>query len=152
MKQQSFDVSGPLRLTPRDAVALSALEHLCFSSPWKLEQLERALELPHFIAYGIKYQEKLLAYISLTHIAGELEILNLATHPEARRTGLARRLLIHAVSDTRRLGAERLVLEGRTGNIPARNLYASFGMIQTGLRKHYYADTGEDALVLHKML
>lgn len=77
----------PVRLVKEDAEALSALERLCFSSPWKLEQLRNALELPHFIAYGIKYQDELLAYISLAHILDELEILNLATHPSSQTEG-----------------------------------------------------------------
>ncbi len=140
----------PVRLVKEDAEALSALERLCFSSPWKLEQLRNALELPHFIAYGIKYQDELLAYISLAHILDELEVLNLATHPSSRRKGLARCLITYVLKSMQNLGAKQITLEVRTGNIPARNLYASVGMIQVGIRKHYYTDTGEDALILKK--
>lgn len=150
--EQLIHASIPQRLGPDDAAALSELERLCFSAPWKLEQIRSALGLPHFIAYGIKSQGVLQAYIALAHIADELEVLNLATHPTARRTGLARNLLKHTFDEALHQGVERVILEVRTGNTPALNLYASFGMTRIGLRKHYYADTGEDALVLHKVL
>ncbi len=150
--EQLIDVSVPQRLGPCDAVALSELETLCFSAPWKLEQIKSALGLPHFIAYGIKSQGVLQAYIALAHIADELEVLNLATHPTVRRAGLARSLLRHTFNEAPHQGVGRIILEVRTGNTPARNLYTSFGMTQIGIRKHYYADTGEDALVLHKLL
>lgn len=152
MTHPSFDTPIPQRLGPGDAAALSGLERLCFSAPWKLEQIKSALGLPHFIAYGIKSQEELLAYIALAHTAGELEVLNLATRPRVRRAGLARCLLAHVFAQAPALEVERIILEVRTGNTPARNLYASFGMTQVGVRKQYYADTGEDALVLQALL
>ena len=147
-----MNASIPQRLGPCDAAALSELETLCFSAPWKLDQIKSALRLPHFIAYGIKFQGVLHAYIALAHIADELEVLNLATRPTVRRAGLARSLLRHTFDEALRLGVKRIILEVRIGNTPARNLYTSFGMTQIGVRQHYYADTGEDALVLHKVL
>ena len=89
-----------------------------------------------------------MAYIALAHTPGELEILNLATVPDERRQGHARCLLTEMVSRMGAFEAQRMVLEVRVSNMAARALYASAGFLQMGLRKAYYKDTGEDALVM----
>ena len=141
-----------MRLGPDDMAAVAELEACCFTSPWSEEQLRAALALPHFILYGLKGQERLRAYISLSLVPGEIEVLNIATRPEERRRGLARFLLRRALETTaptvmRGEGA-RAFLEVRVGNTPALGLYRSLGFARVGTRKAYYRDTGEDALSL----
>lgn len=140
------------QLGPADMAAVAELEARCFSSPWGEEQLRAALSSPHFSAYGMKGQGRLYAYISLSLVAGEIEVLNIATHPEQRRRGLARALLLRALKATapsveQGYGAHAF-LEVRVGNAPALGLYRSLGFAQVGVRKGYYRDTGEDALIL----
>lgn len=132
-------------LAPDDMAAVAALEASCFSAPWREEQLRMALEQPHFIVYGLKRQGRLVAYISLNLVAGEAEVLNIATSPEERRQGHARRLLRYALAG---LPGGRAVLEVRVGNAPALALYRSFGFERVGVRRGYYHDTGEDALIM----
>ena len=91
-----------MRLGPDDMAAVAELEACCFTSPWSEEQLRAALALPHFILYGLKGQERLRAYISLSLVPGEIEVLNIATRPEERRRGLARFLLRRALRRPRR--------------------------------------------------
>ena len=79
---------------------------------------------------------------------GELEILNLAVEPAARRRGCGRRLLLLALQAGRKMGMQKAILEVREGNVPALALYRASGFSETGRRRRYYADTGEDALVL----
>jgi ribosomal-protein-alanine N-acetyltransferase len=81
------------------------------------------------------------------HTADELEILNLAVSPERRRQGLGRRLLQAALRLAAKGGIVNILLEVRAGNAPAVSLYESCGFQRVGLRKGYYADTGEDAHV-----
>lgn len=132
-------------LAPDDMTAVAALEARCFSAPWREDQLRMALEQPHFIVYGLKRQGRLVAYISLNVVVGEAEVLNIATCPEERRQGHARRLLKHALAA---LPGGRAFLEVRVGNAPALALYHSLGFERVGVRRGYYRDTGEDALIM----
>jgi len=88
------------------------------------------------------------AYLIYWVVAEEMHILNLAVHPQRRRRGLARRLLIQAMTHARTLGAQVAWLEVRPSNQPALNLYYSLGFQEMGRRPRYYEDTQEDALLL----
>ena len=68
--------------------------------------------------------------------------------PAARRRGLGRRLLLLALQAGRKMGMQKAILEVREGNAPALALYRASGFVRTGRRPRYYADTGEDALIL----
>lgn len=133
---------------------LLTLEKACFASPWSEEQFNLALEQKLFNVFGLVLPatatepRQLLAYLSLYHVADEMEIFNLAVDKSFRRQGLARRLLGLVLQIGRRMGIRYTFLEVRVGNVPARNLYGSFGFEQVGLRKGYYPDNGEDALIL----
>ena len=145
-------------LTKDDMTECAALEALCFPSFWTEEQFRKTWDEPWFAGYGLFEEGRLLAYISLSVLAGELEVLNMAVHPNARGRGLSRPLMAFALADTlegrhrERRGLEREdwesgVLEVRVGNVPARSLYSGLGFIEAGMRKSYYSD-GEDALIM----
>ena len=72
--------------------------------------------------------------------------------PAARRRGLGRRLLLLALQAGRKMGMQKAILEVREGNVAALALYRASGFVQAGRRRRYYADTGEDALVLERPL
>ena len=78
--------------------------------------------------------------------------MNLAVAPAARRQRLGRLLLQSLIDALHRRGIERLFLEVRPSNLPARALYDAFGFEQVGLRKGYYVNPTEDALILRKEL
>ncbi len=124
-----------------------ALEQRCFSMPWTAKQFGLAFEQKVFSVFGLRAGGRLLAYASVYHAAGELEILNVAVLPECRRRGLGRRLLGLLLQVARKMGITRAVLEVRTGNAPAIALYEGLGFARAGRRPRYYADTGEDALI-----
>ena len=146
------------RLGRNELEALAALEALCFTSPWSKEQFAGAFGLPNFAAFGLRAPLRenagaegnalLAAYISFYHSQDELEILNLAVAPEWRGRGCGRRLLRLALRMAARMDIGQAVLEVRSGNAPALALYKGQGFTQVGLRRGYYPDSGEDALVL----
>lgn len=116
--------------------------------PWSAEQFRQSFEQKSFAAFGLRLQGQLVAYISVYHAAGELEILNIAVDPVYRRQGHGKKLLRMMLQVARKMGIERAVLEVRTSNIPALALYQGLGFEKVGTRLGYYADTGESALIL----
>jgi ribosomal-protein-alanine N-acetyltransferase len=139
-------------LGPGDAPALSALEASVFSDPWDAARFASLLGEERFFAAGTFDAQTLCAYLTAYIVAGELEIVNVAVAGSLRRQGVGKDLLGFCLSRARCAGARRAVLEVRSGNAPALALYKSFGFTQAGVRKGYYADTGEDALVLERAL
>ncbi len=94
----------------------------------------------------------LLAFCALACAADEVEVHNLAVRPDARRQGLGRALLRHALTLGRARGARRAFLEVRAGNKAARALYAACGFALDGRRRDYYSEPREDALLLVRNL
>lgn len=91
---------------------------------------------------------KLLGYSGFWLIGEEAHITTLAVHPDYRRYYVGERLLINDVIAARRLGAEFVTLEVRVSNESAQKLYGKYGFRSFGVRRHYYQDNDEDALVL----
>lgn len=157
-----MEVHSILRLKEKDAADLSSLEKECFSTSWTTDQygallrdaaapLSDAGSLPSWMAFGVRTQEGGLdAYISLGLDApgAVLEIHNIAVRKQLRRKGLAWTLLRHSLQWARSQGFERCLLEVGEGNAAALALYAKAGFVVLGRRKKYYADTGEDAIVM----
>ncbi|ABB38787.1 ribosomal-protein-alanine acetyltransferase [Oleidesulfovibrio alaskensis G20] len=135
------------RLSAEDSAEIVALEKMCFATPWTKEQFELAFTQNVFAVFGLRLSETLVAYIAIYHAAGELEILNIATHPAHRRNGYACKLLSMMLQVAARMGIEKAILEVRRSNLPAIRLYERLGFEPAGVRKGYYQDTGEDALV-----
>jgi ribosomal-protein-alanine N-acetyltransferase len=85
-------------------------------------------------------------------IQPELHVNNLAVAPSARRQGLGRALMLATLELARLAGAEDCLLEVQVGNQPAESLYAQLGFVRTGLRRAYYCDGGDAALLTLKGL
>lgn len=92
------------------------------------------------------------AYCAFRVIADEMELLSLAVRTQWRRQGLGRWLARRALTMAARGGAGTAFLEVRSGNAPARRLYASLGFAETGRRRGYYKNPVEDAVVLARAL
>jgi ribosomal-protein-alanine N-acetyltransferase len=137
-------------LGPDDLDAVLELEYLTFALPWSKEQYMLLMRAGGCRIFGTLLRGRLCAYAAAAMSAkvGELEIYNLAVHPDERRRGLAVRLLSLLLEAASRLGLERAVLEVRAGNKPALELYGKLGFTPCGLRPRYYSDPEEDALLL----
>lgn len=132
---------------------LAVVHARCFRSPppWS------AAEFAGFLADPLAFVlvEGDAGFLLGRAVAGEAEILTLAVVPEARRLGLARRLVARFLYQAQLRGAERAFLEVRADNAPALALYESAGFTSVGLRRGYYRDAdggGVDALVLARQL
>lgn len=149
---QDGDGTVFFRLGPEDIAEVAALEKCCFSMPWQEQQFKLAFEQKVFSIFGLRRNARLIAYVAVYNTPYELEILNIATHPDCRRQGLGKRLLGLMLNIGIKMGIENSVLEVRRSNFAAIALYESFGFTQCGIRRHYYTDTNEDALVYCKSL
>ncbi|MES2125306.1 MAG: ribosomal protein S18-alanine N-acetyltransferase [Gemmatimonadota bacterium] len=149
-------MDGPCRLRPAsvaDLPALAELERASFSDPWTPAQLREALSWGGALALvaegaGGGVQGYLLGRV----VVDEAEILSIATAPAHRREGIGRRLLRAAMDTMVAKGAHAAWLEVRVGNQAAREMYHREGFVAAGLRKGYYRNPEEDALVLRRDL
>lgn len=135
-----------------DARAVAVLELRCFSDPWSAESFREAFSPGWSFGLILEQGTELLGYLIGRAVAGGGEILNVAVVPEHRRHGHARRLLDAGFAALRARGAEECYLEVRESNLEARALYASLGFAQLSVRRGYYREPVEDALVLRKSL
>lgn len=136
-----------LRLEVQHAAEMAVIERECFTLPWSEEQCRAAFGQKAFAAFGLGNGKTLAGYISIYHTEDELEILNLAVRPCLRRQGHGLRILRVALRLARKMDMHKVLLEVRDSNTPAISLYERCGFKRVGLRRKYYADTGEDALI-----
>lgn len=137
-----------------DVPALEALERACFTHPWTAAQLadELAAGSPGLVLVlerpaggGVR---GLCAYGAFRLVLDEMHVMNVAVAPPERRRGIARWLLTFSMRRAARSGARRALLEVRAGNREAVALYESLGFRRLGVRRGYYREPVEDALVL----
>jgi ribosomal-protein-alanine N-acetyltransferase len=126
---------------------LVALEKICFPHAWTEQQFWLCIKQKEYYIFGLKKAGKLAAYMSFQHIIDEIEILKLAVHPAHRRKGIGKRLLGLVLQNCMDMGIKKAYLEVRRSNTAALALYTGFGFVQTGIRKGYYPDNKEDALL-----
>jgi len=138
------------RLTPADLDEVLEIERLSFCSPWSRLAFEdemanawSRLEVVRDSRTG-----RVLAFADYWLVFDEVHILNIATHPQARRQGHGTRLLRHIVDQARKGSFKSIDLEVRRSNLAAQALYASHGFQTVGVRPRYYEDNDEDALLM----
>lgn len=136
------------RSVPADAKEIAAAEIEVFSDPWSERDITDAISQSGSMCYTALSDGKVVAYIIGRQISPEGEIYRIATLPSHRRRGIAYRLLDYAVKCERGRGLESLFLEVRERNIPARNLYKSYGFREIGFRKNYYKNPSDNAVVM----
>ena len=132
----------------RDLPGIAAVEREVFSDPWP-ESFFRG-ELAHQGVWArVAELDGVLAGYSLAWLGGGTGHLgNIAVVPGRRRRGIARRLIEDLLDRARAEASESLSLEVRVSNFPAQGLYRAHGFRLAGLRRAYYRDTGEDALIM----
>ena len=140
--------------SPADLDGVLAIEDASFNNPTTREWYERELERPDvcFIYVLRTAEQPVAAFCAFWLVADQVHINNLAVRPELRGRGLGTQLVKAVIAEAADLGAAVLTLEVRASNTPALQLYRSAGFTQEGLRKNYYTNPVEDALVLSFML
>lgn len=136
--------------TEDDLDAVMEIERLSYATPWVrqafAEELARPwarLEILREVASG-----RVVAFCNYWLVVDELQILNIAVHPEARRHGYASCLLRHVLSQAEAEKVRVVSLEVRVSNHAAQALYRKYGFRDVGTRPRYYADNSEDAVLM----
>ena len=146
----------------RDMTGVSELERLSFSVPWSETVLRESLESRLDVLWVLEQEEEscslknggehgtgnLVGYCNLRIIAGEGELMRIAVHPELRGRGLSRKLMDRLSETAREQGVKAVTLEVRTSNRAAIELYKSYGFMEEAVRKNYYENPVEDALIM----
>ncbi len=131
-----------------DAAEIATLEALIFPDPWCKEDIISTISTEGSMCYTALDGGHVAAYIIARQIPPEGEIYRIATSPEKRRHGIAYRLLDYAVKTERGKGLESLFLEVRESNLPAQSLYRAYGFKEIGIRKNYYKNPSESAIIM----
>jgi ribosomal-protein-alanine N-acetyltransferase len=132
-----------------DIAAVHEIERLSFSSPWPAHAFEQELKGNRMARYLVaRAGERVVAFAGIWLMADEAHVTTFGVHPEWRRRGIGRQLLLALLELSLEIDARRMTLEVRAGNEAAQALYQSFGFLVAGRRPRYYTDDGEDALVM----
>ncbi len=137
-------------ITHGDLSFVLDVEQRLFSDPWTRKSLEEELACPFAKSYLLTEDGAPCAYGLFRLMAGEGEVLRIGTLPKHRRRGFARAILGHFLNQGKKEGLEKVFLEVRAGNTPARSLYETLGFREISLRPRYYRDPVEDAVIYEK--
>ena len=136
-----------MRITDVDAV--QDVERGSFAVPWPASAFRHELtqnKNAHYIV--AKEGEHVVGYAGLWLSLDEAHITTFAVLPDFRRRRIGERMLISLFERSERLGAEWLTLEVRASNLPAQRLYEKYGFRTAGVRRRYYSDNNEDAIIM----
>jgi [ribosomal protein S18]-alanine N-acetyltransferase len=140
-------VVGPMRF--EDVAAVHEIERISFRTPWPsyaFEQELRGNRLAHYLV--ARAGDRVVGFAGVWLMVDEAHVTTFGVHPDRRRQGIGRQLLLNLVELARSIGARRMTLEVRASNDVAQALYCAYGFEEAGRRPRYYTDDGEDALVM----
>ena len=138
-------------MTADDLPAVERIEQTCFSDAWSEKLLSDMLESEWDEAWVLADKKNsVIGYANFRFLAGEGELMRIAVLPEYRGHGESKKLMDRLEISAKEKEAPDLTLEVRAGNTPAINLYKSYGFQAEAVRKNYYQNPVEDALIMWK--
>jgi ribosomal-protein-alanine N-acetyltransferase len=137
------------RMTLDDVEQVVAIDQVSFSLPWpertfRYEIAENSASRP----WVLDMDGRVVAMIVVWFIIDEAHIATIATHPDFRRQGFGRKLLVYALMAAKEEGAQTALLEVRESNDKAQEMYLKLGFVEVNRRPQYYSDNGEDAILM----
>ncbi|MGH2498848.1 MAG: ribosomal protein S18-alanine N-acetyltransferase [Candidatus Limnocylindria bacterium] len=136
-------------MTAEDIDAVQEIERASFPVPWPANAFRHELTQNRNARYIVAREgERVVGYAGLWLQVDEAHITTFAVLPEHRRRRIGEQLLQRLFEIGAELGAEWLTLEVRASNIAAQRLYEKYGFRRAGVRRRYYSDNSEDALIM----
>ena len=128
--------------------AVLEIENASFPSPWTMAMFTQEIDLEYSNCFGLIVDEVLAAYISSWTVFDECTINKIACRSDLRRRGYSTMLLNHLIQKVCGNSVKDILIEVRESNNTARAFYKKSGFLIKGLRKGYYSDTKEDAVLM----
>ncbi|MBN1572134.1 MAG: ribosomal protein S18-alanine N-acetyltransferase [Deltaproteobacteria bacterium] len=141
---RSMDVS--------DLDQVMEIEENSFPTPWSIALFKREMELDFSHILVLEFNREIIGYINFWISAGEAHIMSIAVKEKYRKSGIGSYILQYSLNIARRLSGEYVYLEARISNSAAHALYRKNGFELIGIRRGYYTDTKEDALIMAREL
>jgi len=140
---------GFRKMTVADIETIVSIEKECFAVPWTKEAFYNELVHNHFAHYFVMlWRGEVIGYGGLWTIVDEAHVTNVGLRAAYRGRKLGERMMRELVGYAVRQGMKRMTLEVRVSNTVAQRLYEKFGFRTEGVRRGYYSDNGEDALIM----
>jgi ribosomal-protein-alanine N-acetyltransferase len=125
------------------------VEKLSFTNPWSKNSFFLELTTNELAKYIVaKVDGKVVGYAGMWLIVGEAHVTNVAVHPDFRKKGIGELLMRSLMTLAKESGAKMMTLEVRKSNYIAQNLYTKLGFEPIGIRRGYYTDNREDAVIM----
>ncbi|MFD1363439.1 ribosomal protein S18-alanine N-acetyltransferase [Lentibacillus salinarum] len=137
------------KMKPSDIDDVMEVERQAFAAPWPREIMQQELTNNDYAHYYVMFVgQQIIGYAGMWHVIDDAQITNIAVIPAFRGRKLGETLFLYTMQEAVQMGAKRLSLEVRTSNIVAQRMYRKFGLVPGGVRKNYYIDNQEDAIVM----
>lgn len=132
-----------------DAVEVAKISKLSFSSPWSTESYIQEIKNPVALYLVAVINDDIVGFIGTWNVLDESHITNVAVHPNFRKQKIGSLLLENLINTCEKQhNTSSFDLEVRASNIPAQRLYSKFNFKNNGIRKGYYTDNREDAILM----
>ncbi len=136
-------------MTLRDIPDVQEVENVSFPIPWPPNAFRHELTQNRNARYIVaRLEGSIVGYAGLWLMVDEAHITTFAVLPKFRRRRIGQRMLQRLFEIAHEVGAEWLTLEVRVSNLAAQKLYEKYGFRRAGIRRHYYSDNNEDALIM----
>jgi ribosomal-protein-alanine N-acetyltransferase len=139
-------------MTREDLPQVLEIERVSFPLPFSENLFHMELDLNSAHMMVAKLGDEVRGYLDFWHIDNEMHVINIAVSPRSRREGIGSQLMRYLAEFGNRKQAELIYLDVRESNVAAINLYKKCGFEQIDIRKGYYQDNEEDALVMELKL
>ena len=138
------------KMTEAHVTQIAQIEKLCFSDPWSEKSVASELNNRLSLWLVALDGDTVAGYVGSQSVLDEADMMNIAVHPDYRRQGIGRNLVLALADALKEKGIRGLMLEVRASNAPAIALYEQLGFRQVGMRPNYYRNPKENALILRK--
>lgn len=135
-----------MELTNEYVADVAQIEQACFSSPWNEDSIRAELENTCSEIYIAVENHRAVGYANIYSVLDEMDVVRVAVLPQFRRRGIANKILRHVLSENK----GTVYLDVRESNMPAIRLYQSLGFVDTGVRKNYYTNPTENAILMKR--
>lgn len=139
-------------MTMEDCNQVAEIEAASFSVPWSLRAFADTVTKENFRYFVAEEAGEILGYCGFLYVLDEAEIPNVCVKATARKQGVGRQMMTALINEAEALGIAVLFLEVRESNMAARRLYESLGFVENGIRKNFYEQPTEHAVLMSKTL